>query len=52
MWRVNMETGKPPAQWEVTHFADIGTLEEFVQQLSPYDPLHGAISIAGVVLAQ
>jgi len=28
-----METGKPPNQWKVMHFADIGTSEEFVQQL-------------------
>jgi hypothetical protein len=33
MWRVNVEGGKPPAQWEVEHFADVSATEEFVQQL-------------------
>jgi hypothetical protein len=33
MWKVNVETGKPPAQWKVEHFADVDASEEFVQQL-------------------
>jgi hypothetical protein len=33
MWKVKVETGKPPSQWKVVHFADIGAEEEFVQQL-------------------
>jgi hypothetical protein len=33
MWKVNVETEKPPAQWKVEHFADVDASEEFVQQL-------------------
>ena len=34
VWSVKAEEGKEPNQWQVKHFADIGTSEEFIEAFS------------------
>jgi len=34
VWSVNAEEGKEPNQWQVVHFANVGTSEEFIETFS------------------